>query len=153
MKNGHTPEKKKVRVRRIAGLAVVIAGIIVLLIYANIAQRQHQESAESNQPGYRRISAEEAKRIMDKTPEAIILDVRTEEEWRQGHIARSTLQCVTQLERRAPAVLPDKDALILVYCRRGRRSQTAANLLLSMGYKSVYDFGGLDTWSYGLVRE
>jgi len=152
MKNRGLTEKAKFRLWQTGGLAVIISAIIALLLYSNIAQRDHQKSAE-NQAGYRKISAEEAKKIMDTAPSAVILDVRTKEEHAESRIARSTLLPYTEIEARAPSILPDKDAQILVYCRRGRRSQIAANALLSMGYKNVLDFGGLDTWGYGTVRE
>jgi len=150
MKNQHSAKKYRVCSRLIRGMIIVI-GILIAFMACN--KKDPADQPPSNRSGYRRISAEEAKKIMDTAPGAIILDVRTKEEYAERHIARSTLLCVTELEKRASTVLPDKDAQILVYCRRGRRSQIAANALLSMGYKNVIDFGGLDTWRYGTVRE
>ena len=92
------------------------------------------------------ISAQEARQMMIDNPDAIILDVRTPEEFAQGHIPGALLLPVTQIAEQAESVLPDKDTLILMYCRSGNRTQTAGQLLADMGYSKVYDFGGLNTW-------
>jgi len=103
--------------------------------------------------GYRRISASEAKRIMDENTEVVILDVRNYSEFTQQRIKKAFLLPLNYIERDAESLLPDKSAIILVYCRRGNRSRTAANTLISMGYTNVYDFGGIEAWPYGTVRD
>jgi len=99
----------------------------------------------------RRISATEAKQIMSDSASVVILDVRTEEEFRAKHIKNAVLLPVNEIKENAPSILPDKNALILVYCRSGRRSQTATQTLISMGYTNVYDFGGIETWGYETI--
>ena len=98
-----------------------------------------------------RINATQARAWMNEYPEAIILDVRTADEFNAGHIQGALLLPVTDIEAQAAALLPDKDALILIYCRSGVRSVTALNHMLAMGYTRVYEFGGIIDWPYGLV--
>ena len=97
---------------------------------------------------YHKISAQEAYRMMRAEEAYILLDVRTEEEYAASHIEGALLIPAYEIGRRAVAELPDKDALILVYCRSGRRSANAAYDLIDMGYTNVYDFGGIIDWTY-----
>jgi len=101
---------------------------------------------------YRRISAEEAYQMMRETGEYILVDTRTHEEYAQGYIDGAALVPEYEIAGRAAAELPDKDALILVYCRSGRRSEIAASVLVAMGYTNVYDFGGIIDWPYDTVK-
>lgn len=102
--------------------------------------------------GYTAISAEEAKRIMDGEDAFILLDVRTAEEYAEGHIPGAVLLPDCESED-AAELLPDKNALILVYCRSGRRSKIAAEALAAKGYTQVKDFGGIINWPYEIVTE
>lgn len=102
---------------------------------------------------YKKITPQEAKSLMETNPEAIILDVRTAEEFSSGHISGAVQMESAEFAQRAQAVLPDKDAMILVYCRTGRRSQAAAEELLAMGYRQVIDFGGIEDWPYETVTD
>ncbi|MEG0541046.1 MAG: rhodanese-like domain-containing protein [Angelakisella sp.] len=97
------------------------------------------------------ITAEEAKKMMDGESDYIILDVRTKEEFDEGHINNAVLIPDSEIKQRAEAELPQKDQLILVYCRSGRRSAAAAEELVSMGYTNVKDFGGISDWPYDIV--
>lgn len=99
-----------------------------------------------------KIDAEAAKALIDENADAIILDVRTQEEFDQGHLKGALLLPNTEIEAQASAVLPDKDALILVYCRSGNRSGQATQLLLELGYSKVLDFGGIIDWPYEVVQ-
>ena len=97
---------------------------------------------------YMNITAEEAKEIMDTEEGYIILDVRTQEEYDQGHIPGAILIPDTEIETKAEEVLTDKDQLILVYCRSGRRSKIAAEALVELGYTNIKEFGGIIEWPY-----
>ena len=104
--------------------------------------------AAEAQPSYQQISQEEAKEMMD-TQEVIILDVREQEEYDGGHIPGAVLLPVgTIAEDTAAEVIPDQDDTVLVYCRSGNRSKTAAAALAQLGYTQVYEFGGINTWPY-----
>jgi len=96
----------------------------------------------------RRISASQAHALMERYPQAIVLDVRSETEFAQERIRGARLLPGDEIYYRAHYELPDYNALILVYCRSGVRSQAAVQLLVSMGYTQVYDFGGIISWPY-----
>ena len=102
---------------------------------------------------YEQITAEEAKALMDSETNYIILDVRTEEEFNESHIEGAILIPDYEIEEKAEYVLKDKDQLILVYCRSGRRSKLAAEDLVKLGYTNVKEFGGIIEWPYEIVTE
>ena len=102
----------------------------------------------SGESSYQQISQEEAKEMMD-TQDVLILDVREQEEYDSGHIPDALLLPVgTITEESAAEVIPDKDTTVLVYCRSGNRSKTAAKTLAGLGYTNIYEFGGITTWPY-----
>jgi len=103
------------------------------------------------EPVYRKISASEAREMMETTDNFILLDVRTEEEFEEIRLEGAVLIPDYEISERAEVELPDKNALILIYCRRGRRSEIAARELVEMGYTNVYDFGGINDWPYETV--
>lgn len=97
---------------------------------------------------YQQITQEEAKEMMD-TQDAIILDVREQSEYDEGHIPGAVLLSVgTITEDAAAAVIPELDSVVLVYCRSGNRSKTASKALVELGYTNIYEFGGITTWPY-----
>ena len=106
--------------------------------------------AKENDQGavYVNITAEEAKQIMDSEEGYIILDVRTQEEYDQGHIPGAIVISHEEIGEKAEGVLTDKNQLILVYCRSGRRSQLAAEILVGLGYTNIKEFGGILDWPY-----
>ena len=97
---------------------------------------------------YVNITAEEAKQIMDSEEGYIILDVRTQEEYDEGHISGAIVISHEEITEKAEEVLTDKDQLILVYCRSGRRSKIAAEALVELGYTNIKEFGGIIDWPY-----
>ena len=101
---------------------------------------------------YEQITAEEAKKIMDSGEEHIILDTREQDEFDEGHIPGAILIPYTEIENKAEEMLPDKDKLILVYCRSGRRSKIAAENLAKLGYTNVKEFGGIIDWTYEIEK-
>jgi rhodanese-related sulfurtransferase len=106
-------------------------------------------SADSS---HRRISAKEARAMMNGLTDYILLDVRTAEEFRQARIAGAILIPGNEIRNRAATELPDKNAVIIVYCRSGGRSVNASHELIHMGYKNVYDIiGGIIDWPYGTI--
>lgn len=105
-----------------------------------------------SEAAYRRITPTEAKAIMDEKEDCVILDVRTQEEYVEGHIPGAILLPDYEIAERAESVLTDKSQCILVYCRSGRRSEKAARTLVDMGYTYVLDFGGILDWTYGVEK-
>lgn len=102
---------------------------------------------------YEQISAEDAKKLMDTESDYIIVDARTTEEFAEGHIPDAVLIPEYEIADRAPSELPDKERLILVYCRSGRRSKIASAALVELGYTNVKEFGGIIDWPYDVVTD
>ena len=97
---------------------------------------------------YQQITQEEAKNMMD-TQEAIVLDVREQDEFDAGHIPGAVLLPVGTITKdTAAAVIPELDSVVLVYCRSGNRSKKASQALVELGYTGIYEFGGINTWPY-----
>jgi len=101
---------------------------------------------------YEIISQDKAKEIMDSGENHIIIDVREKDEYDEGHIPGAILIPHLSINELADKMLPDKDALILVYCRSGRRSKIAADSLAKLGYSNVKEFGGIIDWKYDIVK-
>ena len=127
-------------------------GILFLGIVIAALAGCSSESA-SSLPDYNKITAKEAKEMMDHNTDIVILDVRTEEEFNTGHIEGALLIPDNEIAEKAEATLTDKSATILVYCRSGRRSVLSAKELIELGYSKVYDFGGIIDWEYDIVTE
>lgn len=109
------------------------------------------ENPKNEGTSYMKISAEEAKKMMDSQTVTIV-DVRSKEEFNEGHIPGAIILPVNTIGDKMPEELPDKDATLLIYCRSGNRSRTAALKLIELGYTAVYDFGGISDWSYDIEK-
>jgi rhodanese-related sulfurtransferase len=109
--------------------------------------------SEAGMAEYKKITAEDAKKIIDSGEQLVILDVRTKEEYNEGHIKNAVLMPYDEADSLAESLVPDKNAKILVYCRTGRRSKLASEVLLEMGYTDVSDFGGINDWPYETIKE
>ena len=123
---------------------------LVFLLLAVMMLTACGQDKENNQGAvvYVNITAEEAKQIMDTEEGYIILDVRTQEEYDEGHIPGAIVISHEEIEEKAEDVLTDKNQLILVYCRSGRRSKIAAEALVELGYTNIKEFGGIIDWPY-----
>lgn len=97
------------------------------------------------------IDAKTALEMMNDGEAYVLVDVRTEDEFNQGHIEGAILMPYDQIGTLATTLIPDSSARILLYCRSGRRSAVAAEALVDMGYINVYDFGGINDWPYDVV--
>lgn len=128
------------------GLTIML--ILNLSLFALTACQANNTDTAS----YEQISPEEAKTIMDTETDYVILDVRTADEYAEGHIPNAVNLDHADISSKAEALLPDKDALILVYCRSGRRSKIAAEALVELGYSNVKEFGGINDWPYEIVK-
>ena len=96
---------------------------------------------------YTQITQEEAKQMMEQDDGHVIVDVRRQDEYDEGHIPGAILIPNESIEGEPPKELPDQDQTILVYCRSGRRSKEASQKLADMGYSNVYEFGGIIDWT------
>lgn len=125
---------------------VVILGVVIL---AGCSSKNDKNTENT----YKQITPAEAKNLMDSKENYVILDVRTVEEFAEGHIEGAILIPDYEIGEKAESVLTDKEQLILVYCRSGRRSKSAASELAALGYTNIKEFGGIVDWPYGMVTE
>ena len=122
--------------------------LVFLLLAVMLLTACGQDKENDQGAVYVNITAEEAKQIMDSEKGYIILDVRTQEEYDQGHIPGAIVISHEEIAEKAEKMLTDKDQLILVYCRSGRRSKIAAEALVELGYTNIKEFGGIIDWPY-----
>ena len=108
--------------------------------------------SDGGSASYDQISGAEAKALMDSESGYIIIDARTQSEYDEGHIPGAILIPEYEIADRAEKELHDKNQLILVYCRSGRRSKIAAEELVKLGYTNVKEFGGIIDWEYEIVK-
>ena len=126
--------------------------LIILFLAVMMLTACGQDKENDQGAAYLNITAEEAKQIMDTEEGYIILDVRTQEEYDEGHIPGAIVISHEEIKEKAEEVLPDKDQLILVYCRSGRRSKIAAEALAALGYTNIKEFGGIIDWPYEVEK-
>ena len=129
--------------------------ILTAAVLSGCIQKTNKEQTEATQVNigtYYQIPQDEAKRIMDEESDYIIVDAREQSEYDEGHIKGAIVIPYTEIEQKAEEMLPDKEQLILVYCRSGRRSKIAAQSLANMGYTNVKEFGGIIDWQYGIEK-
>ena len=98
-------------------------------------------------PTYRQVSSDEAAAMMASESDYLILDVRTREEYEQGHIPGAVCVPNESIGSGELSALPRKDQLILIYCRSGNRSKQAAQKLADAGYTNIVEFGGILSWT------
>ena len=122
--------------------------LIPILLAAVFLTACGQDTQTGQEAVYMNITAQEAKEIMDTQEGYIILDTRTQEEYDQGHIPGAILIPYDEVLEKAEDVLKDKDQLLLVYCRSGRRSKLACEDLVKLGYTNIKEFGGIIDWPY-----
>jgi len=127
---------------------------MVLTLYFLCACSGNPSRIDSSVPNartYQKITAEAAYRMMEKSGGFVLLDVRTNEEFLEKRIQGAILIPDYEIEKRIASELPDKNAVIFVYCRSGARSANASKAMVSKGYTQVYDIGGIIDWPYGTV--
>lgn len=129
---------EKVAIPVLLALALVLTGV------TNFAPKT---------TGYRQVTTEEAVNIMQTEENYVILDVRTAQEFASGHIPGAVLLPNETIGTEDIPLLPDKDQLILVYCRSGNRSKQAAEKLAQLGYTNIVEFGGINSWTGEIVTE
>ena len=125
----------------------IVLAIIATLGINNIGTKKVSQIAESKIE-YKKILQEEAKNRLDSEKDIILLDVRTLEEYKEKHIPNSMLIPLDVIENEITSKIADKESKIFIYCRSGNRSKTAVLKIISMGYKNVYDIGGIIDWKY-----
>ena len=128
----------------------IILSVLLAACLCGCAVTEQGENETMNAT-YKQIDHAQAKDMMDEQPNAIILDVREQAEYDSGHIPGAALLPVGEInEDSAAQVIPDKDTVVLVYCRSGNRSKKASQALAELGYTQVYEFGGIMDWPYDI---
>ena len=124
-----------------------IAILIILVMVIAAGCGGNEQSALENQTlQYSQISQEEAVKMMGEETGYLIVDVRRPDEFAEGHIPDAINMPNEEITDEMPEALPDKDQMLFIYCRTGRRSKEAAEKLVNMGYTNVYEFGGINDW-------
>lgn len=145
-------DKKETNMKNKLNTVLILAAMGILSLTGCQTGRDGKESGQEEK-AYMKISAEEAKEIMDGTTDYLLIDVREKDEYAEGHIQGALLIPYDEIEESAEKILTDKQQTILVYCRSGRRSAIAAQTLSSLGYTDIRDFGGIIDWPYDVITE
>ena len=134
---------------------ILISSLLIISTFAGCSSKQKNAAQQSDKKQligmaesapllYKNVSMAEGLKIAEENPDAIILDVRRNDEYKSGHIPGARLLTMETITAESVAkVLPDKNQLILIYCRSGRRSKIAAQKLLDLGYTNLIEFGGI----------
>ena len=142
---------KKIALMTIVGLISVLGISCGRTMNSKQVSVDSKEVKEVKKAEYKKITSDEAKNIM-LTEKPIVVDVRSLEEYHEGHIPNAISVPLETIENEAETKLKNKDDLILVYCRSGRRSREAALRLIEKGYTNVIDFGGIQDWNGEVVK-
>ena len=132
---------------------VAPTALLILLFIGGCSLRGQVLDGDGMVNSYKQISQEEAAQMMEEDDGHVIVDVRTQEEYDEGHIPGAICIPNEEITDTKPELLPDVDQVILIYCRSGRRSKEAAEKLFNMGYTHIYEFGGIIDWTGEIEKE
>ena len=135
------------RIALIIGLMTIFS---LIMGCGTVETEMESQDREANK-NYTHISTEEAMERMTYDDGHFVVDVRTREEFAQGHIPNAFCIPNEEIGTEMPEELPDLDQIIYVYCSTGRRSAEAAGKLAKMGYTNIYDFGGIVDWTGDVI--
>lgn len=146
---------KNIKMRPVYGLKICLMSILMVCALALLGCSSNQKEKEGetmNVNTYRKIAVKEAEELMVTENNYVILDVRTWEEYHEGHIPGAICIPNETIGTNEIPELAEKDQLILVYCRSGNRSKQAAQKLVQLGYTNVVEFGGIRDWNGEVVK-
>jgi len=129
---------------------ILIALAAVLILCAALmgcSKKGQVMDGDGMMNSYRQITQAEAMEMMKKNDGHIVVDVRRPDEYAAGHIPGAICIPNESIGTKMPPELPDVEQIILIYCRSGNRSKQAAQKLFDMGYKHIYEFGGINSWT------
>ncbi|MBQ8665602.1 MAG: rhodanese-like domain-containing protein, partial [Lachnospiraceae bacterium] len=136
------------------GLSIFLGVLLMFSLFGcGVASQKSDGDGMVYEPKYTQISQDEAKLMMQDDDGHVIVDVRRADEYAEGHIPGAILIPNEEIGTKEPEELPDKNQIILVYCRSGRRSKEASQKLADMGYVNVYEFGGIIDWTGDIVTD
>ena len=130
--------------------AVLLAAAAVTAF--GCGQSSAATGSDGGQTAFRRVTGDEAQKMMESETGYLIVDVRTPQEYAEGHIPHAINVPLDTIGTNPPAELPDKAQKIFVYCRSGARSMTASNKLAQMGYTNIVEMGGIKDWHGEVVK-
>ena len=131
----------------IIGMTLTVALCLAIIGCGRQSKANNSEiDNKDEENSYKSISMSEAEDMMKNEKDYIILDVRTAEEYKEGHIPNAINVANETIGEDEIAELPDKEQLIMVYCRSGRRSKQAASKLVKLGYSNIVEIGGIIDW-------
>jgi len=125
---------------------IIPAFILLINIFLIGCTQTKKDTIAHSQNTYRQISMSEAQDIMNKEKDYIILDVRTQDEYKEGHISNALCIPNETIGDKEIDKLPNKNQLIMVYCRSGNRSKQASEKLVKLGYTNIVEIGGIKDW-------
>ena len=128
-------------------LAVILLITLITVFIFTGCKHSADDKTDGDKKTYRQVSPEEAAAMMEEETDYIILDVRTQEEYETAHIPGAICIPNETIGTDDIPQLPDKDQLILVYCRSGNRSKQASEKLAKQGYTNIVEFGGINSWT------
>ena len=131
-------------------ILLIIIAIIIIIGVVCIMNRK--EKNIENEVIIKHVSMNDIVQIMEENENYIILDVRTQAEYNQGHIPNAICIPNETIDENVVNKLPDKNQMILVYCRSGNRSKQAAEKLKKLGYTNLIEFGGIIDWKGEIER-
>ena len=131
---------------------ILIIIILTIIIIGVVCIMNKKEKIIENEVIIKHVSMNDIVQIMDENENYIILDVRTQAEYNQGHIPNAICIPNETIDENVVNKLPDKNQMILVYCRSGNRSKQAAEKLKKLGYTDLIEFGGIIDWKGEIER-
>ena len=126
--------------------------LIIIIIGGVVLMFNKKDKNIENQSTIKYVSMDDIIQIMNENEDYIILDVRTIEEYNEGHIPNAICIPNETIDENVVNILPDKNQLILIYCRSGNRSKQAAAKLEKLGYTNLIEFGGIIDWKGEIVK-
>ena len=125
--------------------------LLAMLLLSGLAAG-HATVSDDMTGSYTQIDQETAKQMMTIDDGHVVVDVRRQDEYDAGHIPGAILLPNEDIGTTPPKELPDRNQIILIYCRSGNRSKQAAGKLARMGYTEIYEIGGIMTWPYEIEK-
>ena len=126
--------------------------LLIVISFSIVGCGGDTAEERKEQAKYRRITADEAQVLMQQTQDYLILDVRSPEEFAEGHIPHAINIPMERFGEAPPQELPDRNQTIFVYCVKGIRSMNVANRLAHMGDKNIVEMGGIQDW-HGAIEK
>ena len=131
---------------------IIVLIIIIVGVYTLVIEKKENSIDNKEESVIKYVSMDEIVQIMNENSNYIILDVRTMQEYNEGHIPNAICIPNETISENIINKLPNKEQLILIYCRSGNRSKQAAQKLKNLGYTNLIEFGGIIDWAGDVVK-